>query len=156
MNHSYFYLGVLLLAAFFIQDAFALKWAWLVQMQTNETFKQLTGLVLVSYLTHQWYLSVLRLRGRMETARIKLPRHKQLGALAPLVFYLHSHQIGYAYLFLLSSLYFANVAIGLFNQKIIGIQSKWFLYGWMIVHVALSVFIVILTSYHVFIALYYE
>lgn len=72
---AYSYLGFLLLAAYLVQDFFNLKWAWLVTLQTGETFKQLTGLLLLSYLAHQWYLSRLRLKGRAEAARAKLSQH---------------------------------------------------------------------------------
>lgn len=155
-QRGYFCVGLLLLTAFALQELFALKWPWLVRMQANETFKQITGLVLVSFIAHQWYLSLLRLRGQTELARTKLPAHRRWGAFAPLIFYAHSHRIGHAYLFLLSCIYFANTAIGLCNQEIVHISKKWFLMGWMILHVSLSVFMVILAGYHSFIAFYYE
>ena len=153
---AYSYLGFLLLAAYLAQDFFNLKWAWLVTLQTGETFKQLTGLLLLSYLGHQWYLSRLRLKGRAEAAREKLSQHKTWGALAPLVFYVHSHSLGHGYLLLFSSVYLSNLAVGLLNHEVVKIRHRWFLTGWMLVHVSLAVVLLILVSYHAFIAFYYQ
>jgi sulfoxide reductase heme-binding subunit YedZ len=151
-----FYLGILLLLAFWVQDAFELRWNWLMEMQNNETFKQYTGLMLVMYIGHQWYLSLLRTQGQMQAARSHYQRHKQAGVWATLLFYFHSIQFGYAYLFLLSMVYFANVVLGLFNQETVGIRKKWFYNCWIVGHVSLSVLLVILISYHIFIAFSYE
>lgn len=71
-----FYLGLLLLLAFFAQDIFQLKWPWLVSMQLDETYKQLSGLVLVAFIGYQWYLSVLRAKGRSDKATSQYERHR--------------------------------------------------------------------------------
>jgi methionine sulfoxide reductase heme-binding subunit len=151
-----FYLGILLLLAFWVQDAFELRWNWLMEMQNNEPFKQLTGLVLVMYVMHQWYLALLRTQGQMQAARSQYQRHKQAGVWAALLFYFHSIQFGYAYLFLLSMVYFANVVWGLFNQETVRIRKRWFYNTWIVGHVSLSVLLVILISYHIFITFSYK
>lgn len=155
-NNCYFYLGVFLLVAFFLQDILQLKWPLLVELQTNELYKQLSGLVLVLFIGSQWYLSVLRAEGKLQSAQRYYKRHRQLGALAPLFFYIHSHQIGYAYLFLLSSIYFGNVVLGLCNQQILGINKPWYAMGWMVTHVSLSVCLVLLASFHVYTSFNYS
>ncbi|MGH8657898.1 MAG: hypothetical protein ACREV4_05310 [Gammaproteobacteria bacterium] len=152
--HSY--LGVLLLLAFFAQDLFHLKWPWLAVLQTDETYKQVSGLVLVTFIGYQWYLSVLRAKGLSEEAARHYERHRWAGALAPLFFYLHSHQIGYAYLFLLSTIYFGNVVLGLLHPLILQTNNKHLFNGWMVTHVSIAVFLVTLASYHIFTAFYYS
>ncbi|MCI0734368.1 MAG: hypothetical protein L0Y38_11190 [Methylococcaceae bacterium] len=151
---GYTVLGLLLLAAYLVQDIFALKWPWLAGMQTDENFKRLTGFLLAGYILHQWSLSLDRMKG--PGSETKLSRHMAWGAWAPLVFYIHSHQIGYAYLFLLSSVFLANVTIGLLNHEVVGIHKKWYLVGWMVAHVSLSVMLVLLAGYHGFMAFYYQ
>jgi len=153
---AHFYLGVLLLLAFFAQDLFQLKWPWLAVLQTDETYKQLSGLVLVAFIGYQWYLSVLRAKGLSDRAQYQYQRHQWAGALAPLFFYLHAHQIGYTYLFLLSTIYFGNVALGLLNPLIALTNNKHLFNGWMVTHVGLAVFLVTLASYHIFTSFYYS
>jgi hypothetical protein len=158
MKASKFYvvLGLLLLLAYLLQDMLSFKWLWLVELQTEETYKQVSGMLLVGFVAYQWRLSLSRARGRFQTARAKLPKHKLWGALAPAFFYLHAHRIGYAYLFLLSGVYLSNVAVGLLNHEVLQIRQRWFLTGWLVVHVSLAVLLVILLSYHVLIAFYYQ
>jgi len=152
----YLYLGALLLILFFAQDFFYIKWPWLVKQQMDLMYKQWSGLVLMIYVIAQWYLSMLRVLGQGRIAKYNYEIHKQLGVLAPLFFYAHSAKLGYAYLFWLSSVYFANVVVGLLNQEVIPARKKWFSYYWMILHVTLAVLITILMVYHVFISFYYQ
>jgi len=153
---AYFYLGLFLLLAFFAQDIFHLKWPWLVARQTDEAYKQLSGLGLVAFIGYQWYLSVLRDKRLSHKATGQYERHRWVGAMAPLFFYLHSHQIGYAYISLLSTIYFGNVVLGLLNPAILQTNRKYLFNGWMITHVGLAVFLVTLASYHIFTSFYYS
>jgi hypothetical protein len=158
MKTSKFYagLGLLLLLAYLLQDLLSLKWPWLVKLQAEETYKQVSGFLLVSFIGYQWRLSLLRAKGQLQIARTKLPKHKLWGTLAPVFFYLHAHQIGYAYLFLLSTVYLANVAVGLLNHEVLQVRQRWFLTGWLVVHVSLAMLLLILVSYHIVIAFYYQ
>lgn len=108
------------------------------------------------YITAQWYLSILRAIGRIRIAKYNYEIHKQLGVLAPLFFYAHSATLGYAYLFWLSSVYFANMVVGLLNREVLAMRAKRFSYYWMILHVTLAVLITTLMGYHIFISLYYQ
>ena len=155
-NRAYFILGLVLLVAFFIQDVFDIRWQWLQQLQTDETYKRLSGLALATYLAEQWSLSLMRIWGLSKKARSNYKVHQQLGVLSPLFFYIHSVRIGYAYLFLLSLVYFSNATVGLFNPVFLGIRHKKFSFYWMIVHVSLSLLTVILMFFHIYIVFYYE
>lgn len=151
-----FYLGFLLLVVILGMQLVELHWVWLSTLQANELYKRWSGFGLLLYIAAQWYLSALRIHGKTEAAKQHYQIHKQLGILAPLVFYLHSMKLGYAYLLLLSIVYLANVAVGLCNREFVKIKNERFMYYWMIVHVALSVCTVALAIYHLFIVFYYE
>ena len=155
-DKGYLYLSIIFLVAFWFQAVFELKWEWLADIQRHQVFQQCTGLGLLLYVAHQWYLSLLRTKKQNSAAKSHYLRHKQAGVLAPVIFYLHSTQFGYAYLFVLSVVYFANVVIGLCNQETLRTKYKWFSNSWIVVHVSLSVLIVVLTAFHVVVALIYE
>jgi hypothetical protein len=151
-----FWLGLTLLVAWLVQAAVPIQWAWLETLQGDQSYKLLTGLVLMAYLGHQWYLSILRILKRHKTAKDNFAVHKLLGALAPLVFFFHSTKVGYAYLALLTTVYLGNCAVGLFNQESVRIKKTWFTNGWMFLHVGLSLMTMVLATYHLVVALAYR
>ena len=153
---SYFLLGLGLLTVFIAQDVYRWPWPWLAGWQADSVYKQLSGLVLVLLLGHQWQCSVLRNQGRSERGNLLLPRHKWLGALAPLFFYAHTQHAGYAYTQVLSWAFFGVVFSGLFNCEIIHIRKPWFRPVWLIVHVGLATALLFLIGYHVVISYVYE
>jgi len=153
---AYVSLGLGLLLAFFLQHLFQIKWPLMVALQQHATYKYWSGLLLMTYITYQWYLAFLRMHGRVHAAKRHYKPHKWLGACAPLFFYVHSTQLGYAYLGVLSVMYFANVVLGLCNQEVVQSRKKWFTQSWMVTHVAASVLIVVLMVYHIFISFSYS
>jgi hypothetical protein len=155
-SKGYFYLGLLLLTAFAIQEFGNLNWPWLAKLQTDDVYKQLSGFALVSYLVHQWRCSMLRNKGLMQKAAKLLHQHKLLGALAPVFFYAHAQHIGYAYLQVLSLAYFAIFITGLCNAEITRIRKHWFQKLWITVHVGLATGLVFLLGYHIYISYAYK
>ncbi|MGR9114870.1 MAG: hypothetical protein ACU85E_03835 [Gammaproteobacteria bacterium] len=153
---SYFYLGLALLTAFVIQASSDLRWAWLSELQADDLYKQLSGFALLTFLAHQWHCSVLRNRGLRRKALIILNRHKLLGSLAPFFFYAHAQTLGFAYLQILSLVYFAIFLTGLFNIEITRFRGSWFQPIWITVHVGLSMGLLFLLSYHIFISYAYK
>lgn len=157
-HRAYLYIGLLLLLAFTLQDVLSLKWPWLETIQGGESYKRWSGLVLSLYIAAQFVLPVMRWRGNLKAAARHYQWHKAQGALAPLVYYLHSTQMGYGYLFVLSIAYLTNFLIGLLNQETIA-PPKFKLqysYYWLIVHTLLSVVTVGLLGYHIYIAFAYQ
>lgn len=153
---GYFCLGMLLFAVFVIQEFGHFSWSWLAKMQAEDVYKQLSGFVLVAYLAFQWRCSVLRNQGLMQKAAKLLDQHKLMGALAPLLFYAHAQTIGYAYLQVLSGVYFAIFLTGLCNAEIIRIRKAWFRKIWITIHIGLATGLVFLLGYHVFISYAYQ
>lgn len=152
---SYFWLGLLLLAAFALQEFGHWHWPWLAGRQADDVYKQLSGFALVCYLAHQWRCSRLRNRGLMQKAAKLLNQHKLLGALAPVVFYAHAQHLGYAYLLALSLAYFAIFITGLCSVEITGLRKPWFRKLWITLHVGLATGLLVLLGYHVFISYAY-
>ncbi|HWO99944.1 MAG TPA: hypothetical protein VNL74_04880 [Methylococcus sp.] len=151
-----FWIGLILLSAFFAQTGLGWYWGWLAEQQTHEMHKQMTGLLLVLFIGHQCWLSLQRTRGEPGAARHALARHKRWGTIAPLLFYVHSVRLGHAYLFALSLSFFAVFALGLLHQQLLNLQKKWLNQAWLIAHVALSTVLLILLGYHVYVSFAYE
>ena len=155
-NRLYAVIGWGLLVLFIAQEALDLKWAWLVEQQQSDSYKMVSGIILMGYLGYQWLLASLRGRGYHRQAKQHYTIHKLLGIAAPVFFYLHSTELGYGYLFLLSTVYFGNVIVGLAHRDFFSIRFKHYTHYWMIIHVSLSVMVIILAAYHLYIALFYH
>ncbi len=82
--------------------------------------------------------------------------HKWLGAISPLFFYVHSVNLGYGYLLLLSCVFFSNALLGYINLDVIKNNGDALFKGWMISHVALSLIITILLFFHITMVFYYK
>lgn len=109
--------GILLMAAWVVQAIGGWRWEWLADFQDIETYKQLTGLILVLFFMMQWRLSVARMRTAAPVARL-LVQHRDLGALAPLLLYLHAMDFGHAYIRVMSVAFIILVALGLLQPSL--------------------------------------
>ena len=147
--------GALLIAAYLAQLVFGWRWESLAALQANETWKQLTGLVLVLFFVMQWRLSVARMGSAAPATRL-LTLHRDQGALAPLLLYLHAISFGYAYIQVMSVAFIGLVALGLLQQPLARLNSNRLNTAWLVVHVALAAALPLLIGYHAFNAFYYE
>jgi predicted ferric reductase len=157
-SRTYLYFGLALFAAFFLQHIFNLKLGWLENWQTRETFKMWSGLAVTLYLLAQWYFPTLRLRKKSLEASKQYTIHKQIGALGPLLYYFHSTKLGFGFLFMLSTFFFANNLLGLINHDLVKTPEKRrrYSYFWLAPHIVLSLLIMALTIYHIAIVFFYE
>lgn len=157
-GHAYVFLGVLLMLAFAAQEALQLKWPWLETLQMGEGYQRWSGLFLTLYLAAQFILPVMRARGNVKAVARHHRLHKLQGALAPLVYYVHTTGLGYAYLLALSMVYFANFLLGIFNQDMVRDpdRKQRYLHYWLVPHVGLSVLTVALVIYHVYVVFAYQ
>ncbi|MCL4790704.1 MAG: hypothetical protein KJ040_01480 [Gammaproteobacteria bacterium] len=147
--------GALLMAAFLAQALWGWRWEWLAGLQENELYKQLTGLALVLFFMMQWRLSVARMGSASPATRL-LTLHRDQGALAPLLLYLHAIALGHAYIRVMSLAFLGLVTLGFLHGPITRLNRNWVNTGWLVTHVALAAVLVLLIGYHAFNAFYYE
>ncbi|KXX68740.1 hypothetical protein [Flammeovirga sp. SJP92] len=154
---KFIYIGSFLFALFVIQDVFELRWEALYELQEDQMYRRWSGLGVLLVILFQWTLSLVRSVPKWEDKSIVFHKiHNWLGAFTPLIFYVHSMELGFAYLLVLSITFFSNFIMGMFNFDVIRSKSQLFFQGWMIVHVSLSVFITSLTFYHIWVVFFYE
>lgn len=142
--------GTTLLAVYIVQGIAGVQLPQLVRWQANDTYKIVSGCVLALYLLQQGFMA----RRRVFDPIGVVFWHKLAGALGPLVLYLHASKFGYGYLLLLASLFVGTIAFGLFHR--IAIRARWLFTTWFVVHVATSASLIVVSGYHVAIALAYE
>jgi hypothetical protein len=149
--------GLGLLAAYLLQAAIGLQLGPLTALQRATPFRWTTGGILVAFFVFQWYLPVLRVAGYVRRAAGQYVWHKWLGALAPLLFFLHAPRPGHGFLFALASIYLANTLTGLLDKTIFTdpIRQQNYVRVWLFFHVALSMMITGLAVLHVFAVLAY-
>lgn len=158
MNRQLFItIGISLFILFILQDLMPLKWDYLEGLQNKQMYRRWSGLFLSAFILFQWSLSLVRTVPRWQDKSLSYHTiHTWLGAFTPLFFYIHSTKLGYAFLFLLSLTFLVNFLLGMFNLDVLKSKKQWYFQGWMISHVALSIFITLLTVYHIWIVFYYE
>lgn len=143
------------MAAFVAQAFWGWRWEWLAGLQEIELYKQLTGLVLALFFMTQWRLSVVRMGSTSPATRL-LTVHREYGALAPLLLYLHAISFGHAYIKVMSLAFLGLVALGLLHGPITRLNRNWVNAGWLLTHIVLATVLVFLIGYHAFNAFYYE
>lgn len=145
----------LLCAAFLLQDWLALDWGELSVWQGDNTYKVISGSLLGVFLASQWLLAVCRWQGWNRMAKSAYTWHQKSGILAPGLLFLHSTQLGFGYVLVLGCVYLANTLIGLLSPHTFPALRRWQT-PWMATHVALSILLVVVASYHAWTALYFE
>lgn len=150
-KRGYYWLGLFLLMAFMIQQTAGWRWTVLTALQTDKTYKLVTGVGMLAFILYQWRFSVQRVQGEQRKAAVMLGRHRQAGALLPLVFLGHSQYLGYGYVGLLSLTVLLAFLTGLFNFQIVIIHRPWYRPLWLITHVGVSMALLLLIGYHVYI-----
>lgn len=155
---SVFYLGIFLFIAYLVQYFIPIKWEWLLDLQENhQMYKRWSGLAVFLLIVFQWVLTVTRVVKPLRKYSVTLTNtHKWIGALSPILFYVHVMNFGYGYLALLSYLFFANMLLGVVNLDIIKSKKNWVFQSWMISHVAFSVVITFLAVFHIGVVFYYK
>lgn len=150
--------GFALSGAFLCQAMGAWHWPWLRALQQIELYRQWSGLFLLLYLAGQFLLPLARRYGSRPLQRRHYRWHQWQGALAPLIYYVHSMQLGYAYLLVLSIVYFANIIVGLSSAEVMlkYVTIRRYAHYWLILHISLSLLTVALVLYHLYIVLAYS
>ncbi|RKR14267.1 hypothetical protein CLV91_0342 [Maribacter vaceletii] len=156
-NNNSTILGLVLLSAFFVFYFGNIEWVWLQELQQQENYKRWSGLAVALFIIFQWLLTFTRIIKRFRQSAMKMATiHKWLGAMSPLLFYIHSVKLGYGYIALMSYLFFANALLGYINLDVIKSKGEILFKGWMIFHVAFSIIISILMCFHIVMVFYYK
>ena len=156
-NKIYLILGTALFILFLAQDILDIRWTWLYEAQADQMFKRWTGLALSIFILLQWVLTLVKTINNWSTQIPLFTKiHKWSGAVSPLIYYIHSMEFGYAYLFFLSVSYFLNFGLGLLNTDLIKSKSQLYFQGWMIAHVMCSLIISFVMLFHVYVVFYYK
>lgn len=153
-NHSL--ISFLLLAAYLLQDIYQWKWLWLMHMQEDFIYKQITGFLMCWFVLEEWRLFFLHSQHKMAAVHIKLQHHRKLGIAAPVFLYFHAHALGYGYLLLLSSVYLTTFVLGFLYPPTFSLRQKWLCSGWIVCHVSLASVLLLMIGEHIYIAYLYE
>jgi VIT1/CCC1 family predicted Fe2+/Mn2+ transporter len=147
---GYFRVGLFLLAVLIVQQSTAWQWTVLTGLQDDNTYKLATGVGLLAFILYQWRFSIKRAQGEHRQAATMMGRHKLFGVLLPVLFFCHTQTVGYGYLQLLSLTLLLIFFTGLFNFQIVKIHTPWYRPVWISAHVGLSVALLLLMAYHVY------
>ncbi|NVB81954.1 MAG: hypothetical protein HOV81_26470 [Kofleriaceae bacterium] len=146
------FVGASLLALYVAQGVLHLECSALVQVQDDDRYRVISGCMLAVYLLHQSFMA----RRRVFDPVGVVFWHRLAGALAPVVLYLHASRFGYGYLFVLVSLFIGTIGFGLLHSVVLRVRLRWLFTWWFVLHVATSASLVVLSGYHVLVALAYE
>lgn len=155
-NQTYLLLGMTMLALFSAQLLLELRWEWLAQLQEGEVYRQFTGYLLLAYMLLQSRLGLKRVRNQARNLAKEFDTHKIQGILGPVVFYIHSIEVGYAYQMVLAFVFLGNCIIGYFSPHTIQWRSKVYLLSWTITHISLAIMCMVLMIFHIFVVYNYS
>ena len=82
--------------------------------------------------------------------------HQRTGALVPLLFYVHSVEIGYGYLAALSWVILGNMLVGAASPLGTKVNNRYYTVSWGVIHMSLAAFTVVPGLFHAYIAVYYK
>lgn len=155
-NYRYALAGTFLIVLYIMQLTLNLRWEWLDNLQSGEVYQQFTGFLLLTYVLIQGRLGLHRFRKQSSKYRILLEQHKSQGILGPIIFYIHSIDIGFAYQTVLVVVFLGNIIVGYLNPQAIPIRNKIYTVSWTILHVGLAILTLSLMIFHIFIVYYYS
>jgi methionine sulfoxide reductase heme-binding subunit len=157
LNNSYLIIGPGLILFYVLQYIFYEESQALIALQNQSQFKTITGLLLLVLILIQWGLTFARLgKHKLAESGVALSFHKWMGALSPLLLYVHSIKIGNGYLAILSIVFIGNLVLGFLSiGKIKSIGITYFR-TWVFLHTLFSVVILVFTFYHIWVVLYFE
>ncbi len=150
---AFLVIGFTLLSLYITQLIWGYRFEFLYELQHNNYYKQITGYLLLLYVLYQFRLA--KARNNVNQIRYHCSLHKIQGVAAPLVLYIHSMELGYAYQVLLSCLFLFNCFVGLLSPQQLKVRNLVYVNSWLILHVSIAILVVGLVLYHLFITYWY-
>lgn len=142
-----------------VQSLLGINWPFLTEWQSLLNYQMGTGLLLFLFIVSQWYYPVLRWKGELRLAAKHLRYHKLIGAFTPVIFFIHSTSLGYAYALLLSIVFLVNTILSLLIRRESLDENNFYRSYrkiWLPVHIILSVSLMSLVFYHIWVAIFYK
>lgn len=150
-NQIYLLTGLFFLSLYFTQLNFNLRWIWLDSLQNDEVYQQITGFLLLAYVIMQGRLGLQRLNKPNKPFRTLLKNHKIHGVFGPLLFYIHSMDIGFAYQVVLTFVFLGNSLVGYLSPQAIKFRKQWYALSWIILHISLAILTISLMLFHIYV-----
>lgn len=141
---------------YLIQSSLDWQLPVLAALQQLDAYRNATGSLLLLLIGYQWYLPYLRLTGQL--AQTEMRWHSSSGVIAPVLLYLHSVSLGFAYTTVLALLFVVNTMIGALDKSFIsnlGLRQR-YRRLWLLVHVPASCAITVMVLIHMVYALAYS
>ena len=151
-----FFLGVVLVTLLILQYLYPQKLSPLNVWQMDNLYKQLSGFAILTFTLYQWRLTHLRSTGQTKKLKNAFRNHQWMGVFVPILLLLHALESGYAYQTWLLYGFIALVIVGLFNYQAFKIRQKWYIQGWLVLHISLATVCLTLTLYHAYISYSYS
>lgn len=155
INH-YFIVGMTLLVLYVVQAQSGIQFDFLVNLQSNADYKQISGYVFVLYFLYQWKLSKTKISKQTPAFQRVLKRHKFYGMFVPVVLFLHSVELGTGYLGILTVVLLTTIFTGLINYENTSFRRKVYMYGWLITHITAATLTFGLILFHVYVVYNYS
>lgn len=154
--NKYFFIGMTLLVLYVVQAQSGYRFEILEKLQNDTNYKQISGYVFVLYLLYQWKLSKTKVTNQTTQFQRVLNSHKFYGIFVPVVWFLHSAEMGDGYLAILSVVLLTTILTGLFNYENSRFRQKVYLYGWLITHITAATLTLGLILFHVYVVYNYS
>ena len=155
-NNFYLIVGFSFLLMYLMQVVLNLRWEWLDTVQSGEFYRQFTGFLLLAYVLIQGKLGLSRIRKSKYHYKDLYRQHRLQGIFGPVILYIHSIDIGFAYQTVLTFIFLGNILVGYLSPQSIAIRNKIYALSWTILHISLAILTLILMIFHMFIVYYYS
>ena len=154
--NKYFIIGMAFLVLYIVQAQSGYQFEMLVSLQNDASYKQISGYVFVLYLLYQWKLSKTKVTNQTAQFKRVLNRHKFYGIFVPVVWFLHSAEMGDGYLAILSVVLLTTIFTGLVNYENSRFRQKVYFYGWLITHITAATLTLGLILFHIYVVYNYS
>lgn len=145
--------GYILIIMYILQYILNVNWEIINKLQGDNVYKKWSGFILLLFILFQWVLTFIRaiFKPSNQKKHLFLELHKWIGAISPLIFYLHSVKPGHALLLFLTIIFFTNSIIGLLNAKNDLLKKKWVYNVYLSSHIILSISVLTLSIIHIWV-----
>jgi len=143
---------ILLLLGF---SGFEIEVVTLTSLQQNDTYKQLTGSLMLGLIFYQWYFALVR-QFEPASASYRLKFHKMVGLLMPVLLFIHSSKTGHAYQAFIWFIFVIHCSVGFLNPEFMNIKKPALRLYWFITHIGLSFLVSGLIFFHLYVVYYYN